>query len=146
MSNLPILTPRLVCPSAADAISFYCDVFDARELERYAMPSGHIVHAAVSIRGAILSLADAKEEWGLRSPLELEGTAVLLTLLCDDPDATAERAVEKGAEIVISIEDRYYGHREGRIRDPFGHLWILSKVIAKRTPVEIQRGTDEFGG
>jgi len=35
------------------------------------------------------------------------------------------------AEVVVPIEDRPYGKREGRLRDPFGHLWILSQQIAR---------------
>lgn len=35
------------------------------------------------------------------------------------------------AEIVIPIKDRPYGKREGRLCDPFGHLWILSQQVAK---------------
>jgi PhnB protein len=46
---------------------------------------------------------------------------------------------------VIPVADRFYGHREGRIRDPFGHLWILSKPIEEMSPEDIQRGVDEFG-
>jgi PhnB protein len=28
-----------------------------------------------------------------------------------------------GAEVVIPIENRPYGKRQGRVKDPFGHLW-----------------------
>ena len=140
----PIITPRLICASSADAIAFYTEVFGAKELERYTTPEGHIVHAAISIRGAILSLADAAPDWGLCSPIQLDGSAVLISLACDDPDAIADLAVQKGSEIVVAIEDRFYGHREGRIRDPFGHLWILSKEIKKVSAEDIQRGVDAF--
>lgn len=70
---------------------------------------------------------------------------MILQLLCDDPDAVCERAVALGAEVVFPIEDQFYGHREGRIRDPFGHLWILTRVVREMTPAEIQRAVDAFG-
>jgi PhnB protein len=41
-------------------------------------------------------------------------------------------------EVVIPIQDRFYGKREGRVRDPFGHLWVLSRPIAKRRDEETQ--------
>ena len=47
----------------------------------------------------------------------------------DDCGAVAARMEAEGAEIVISIKDRPYGKREGRLRDPFGHLWILSQEL-----------------
>ena len=139
----PILTPRLVVSSSADAIRFYEAVFGAKELERYTNPEGLVVHAAISIRGAIVSLTDAHEDW---YPAERpEGSPVLMTLTGDDPDAVAQRAEEHGATILIPVADRFYGQREGRIRDPFGHLWILSRTIKKMSPEDIRRGVDQFG-
>ena len=139
----PVLTPRLIVSSSVDAIAFYEKVFGAEEVERYTSPEGLVVHAAISIRGAIVSLADAHEDW--YSAPRPEGSPVLMTLMCDDPDSVAQRSEEHGATVLIPVADRFYGHREGRIRDPFGHLWILSKPIKKMSPEDIQHGVDEFG-
>ena len=40
------------------------------------------------------------------------------------------------------LADRFYGHREGRFRDPFGHLWILSAIVEALTP-RGDRGADD---
>jgi len=42
----------------------------------------------------------------------------------------AEKMVAEKADVVVPNKDRPYGKREGRIRDPFGHLWILSQQVA----------------
>ena len=139
----PVLTPRLIVSSSADAITFYEKVFGAKELERYSSPDGLVIHAVISIRGAVVSLADAHDDW--YPPERPEGSPVLMTLMCDDPDSVAKLAEQHGAKILIPVADRFYGHREGRIKDPFGHLWILSRITKKMTPAEIQRGVDEFG-
>ena len=55
---------------------------------------------------------------------------VLIQLELEDCDRVAEKMVADKAEVVIPITDRPYGKREGRIRDPFGHLWILSQEVA----------------
>ena len=134
----PVLTPRLIVSSAAEAIEFYQAVFEAEELERYATPSGLVVHAALSIDGAMFSLAEAHKDWfPSQRP---EGSPVLLRLTCKDPDATAKRAEDNGGTIIIPVADRSYGFREGRIQDPFGHLWIVSRLIRKLSPEEIQDG------
>ena len=143
MSDTPTLTPRLIVSSTANAIEFYRKVFGATELERYATPSGQVVHASISIRGAVVTLADAHDGW-YPEPRP-EGSPFLLTLACDDPDGLAKRAEEHGASILIPVADQFYGRREGRIRDPFGHLWILSKSVTKMSAEEIQRGVDAFG-
>lgn len=141
MSQEQVLTPRLIVSSSADAIRFYETVFGAEEVERYANPEGVVIHAAVSIRGALVTMADAVEGWYPES--RSEGSPILLTLNCDDPDAVAKRAEESGATIVIPVADRFYGRREGRICDPFGHLWILSRPLeGTPSPEDIQRGVD----
>lgn len=137
--DTPKLTPRLIVESSAEAIDFYRDVFGAEELERYATPDGKVVHAAISVDGAVIALADETPEWHNEAPARLGGSPVILTLMCDDPDAIAELAVTRGARVVFPIDDQFYGHREGRIVDPFGHVWILSKIVRKMSPQEIQR-------
>lgn len=37
--------------------------------------------------------------------------------------------VKGGGTVIVSIEDRPWGKREGRIRDPFGHLWVISQDL-----------------
>ncbi len=52
--------------------------------------------------------------------------------------------VAGGATVVFPIADQFYGAREGRLRDPSGHLWILSKKTADLSAEEIQRRVDRF--
>lgn len=141
----PTLIPRLVVAGAADAIAFYEAVFGARELERYTMPEGPIVHAALAIGEAVIGLTDAKPAFHNRDPKDLGGTPVILTLEVDDPDAVAREAVRRGAKVIFPVKDQLYGRREGRIEDPFGHMWILSKILETLSPDEIQRRVDAFG-
>lgn len=138
------LTPRLIVKNAAAALDWYVRVLDAEELERYAMPEGKIVHAAIQIRGSVISVIDDAPDWGNHAPPELGGSPILLHLDVDDADAVGARMVDQGAEVVIPIDDRFYGFREGRIRDPFGHLWIISQKLRDMTPEEIQAGVDAF--
>ncbi|MGF1470090.1 MAG: VOC family protein [Sandaracinaceae bacterium] len=140
----PTLTPRLVVRSSADAIDFYAHAFGAEELERFTTPDGVVVHAAIRIGDAVVALADRSDD--NQSPDDLGGSTVILTLIVDDPDAVAARAVERGARIVFPIEDQFYGHREGRIRDPFGHLWIVSKIIEELDAETIQKRTEGWAG
>ena len=141
----PRLTPRLVCRPAGQAIDFYVDAFGATLLERFDAPDGRVVHAALDFGGAIVALTDEDLEHNA-SPAHLGGSAVLLMLSCDDPDALATRAVERGARIVFPIDDQFYGRREGRLRDPFGHLWIVGREIETLDDEEIQRRVEEHEG
>lgn len=58
---------------------------------------------------------------------------------CDDVDAAFARAVAAGAEVVVPLTNQFYGHRDGRLRDPFGHEWLLSQKVEEVSPDEMQR-------
>jgi len=139
------LTPRLVVRDAAAAISFYCETLGARELERLQDPTlgGIIVHSVIEfVDGARISVIDEHREWGNLAPRSLDASPMLLMMEVEDPDAVANRMVKAGASAVLPIADRFYGYREGRVRDPFGHMWILCKVIERLDAEEIQRRLD----
>lgn len=134
----PVLTPRLVVDGAAKAIDLYQRVLGAECLERFADETGRILHAALSIRGAIFALADVDGSYN-RGPQEIGGSPVLLHVMVDNPDAVAAALVSAGGEEIIPVDDRFYGYREGRVADPFGHLWIVSRKIEALTTEEIDR-------
>lgn len=144
--ELPRLVPRLVVKGAARAIDFYKNAFGAAELARFADPNldDLIVHAELSIAGATFTLTEESTAYGNVSPSSLDGTPVILHLDVQDADAVGERMTGAGAEVVIPIADQFYGAREGRLRDPFGHLWIISQRIAELSAEEIQRRVDAF--
>ena len=137
--SIPSLTPRLIVVKVDDAIEFYRATLDAELVERYALANGVVVHAALRLGQSIFSLAERVDDWGLLSPDAIGGSPVLLRLETGSPDTVASRMVERGARMVIEIKDRPYGKREGRIRDPFGHLWVLSTTIEQLSPTEIER-------
>lgn len=140
----PKLYPRLVVDDAAAAIDFYTTGLGAVELVRYAEPSGRIVHAEIQVGTDVFSITEADGQVN-ESPLGLGGSGVLLTLVVDDADQLGASLTAAGAEIVIPIADQYYGLREGRLRDPFGHLWIISQDGEDLSEEEIQRRVENDG-
>jgi PhnB protein len=51
-----------------------------------------------------------------------------MILSVQDPDALFERAVAAGAAAVAPIHDEH-GWRTGRLTDPFGHDWEVSRRL-----------------
>jgi uncharacterized glyoxalase superfamily protein PhnB len=142
MTNPHVLTevqPRLVIDRVDDAIAFYRDVLGAELVERFVDANGLIVHAAIRVGQSVISMAQEMKSWQLLGPAATGGSPVLLHLTLADPDAACARMVERGGAVVIPIKDRPYGKREGRVRDPFGHLWVLSQPIEALSAEEIQR-------
>lgn len=141
------LTTHLIVRGAAPAIDFYVAALGAKEIHRFVdhkLGPGYIVHAALEIGGARVTLSEENPEWRNVSPLTAGSSGVVLRLSVDDPDAVAAKMVALGAEVVFPISDQFYGSREGRLRDPFGHLWVVSKVLEALSDEEVQRRIDRF--
>lgn len=124
------ITPYLQVTKTGEAIAWYERVFGAKEVRtRLVAPDGTCMNAEIDIEGTRLMLADEMPRIGSTSPQTLNGTSVVLNLHVEDADDTFARAIEAGAEPVFPIADQFYGDRSGRVRDPFGHHWIIATHI-----------------
>jgi PhnB protein len=124
------ITPYLQVSNTNDAIAWYTKVFDARETRsRLVTPDGICMNAEIEINGTILMLADEMPSIGSLSPKTMNGTSVVLDLHVEDSDKVFNAALDSGAEEIFPIADQFYGDRAGRIRDPFGHHWIIATKI-----------------
>ena len=133
------LEPRLIVGDVDAALAFYRDAFGAERLERFTDQSGCVVHAAMRIGRSVFTMTEEVTAWGLSSPDASSGSGVLLHLTVPDPDGVTEKMLALGGQTVIAIEDRPYGKREGRVLDPFGHAWILSRTIEQLSDEEISK-------
>jgi PhnB protein len=128
------MSAHLICRDAAKAIEFYKEVFGAEELTRYADPLGHIACAELRIGSSIFALADENIEWKNLSPEHLGGSPVHMTIYVEDAHAVAAKAVAAGAEEIYPVQDHFYGERQGRFKDPSGHIWMITTHIEDVTP------------
>lgn len=124
------ITPYLQVKSAGEAIAWYVRVFAATEVRtRLVAPDGTCMNAEIEIEGTRLMLADEMPHIGSTSPVKLAGTSVVLDLNVADADAVFRKALEAGAKEIYPLADQFYGDRAGRVRDPFGHHWIIATRI-----------------
>ncbi|MQA27060.1 MAG: VOC family protein [Micromonosporaceae bacterium] len=142
MSTIQRMCPRLVVEGAAKAIEFYTAALGAKEIKRFTDDGGAIVHAELELGPYVIMVKDADQYDP--APGQLGGSpakapspgrdasresapSVIMSLEVDDVDALGRRMTEAGAAVVFPIADQEYGERAGRLRDPYGHLWILSQ-------------------
>jgi uncharacterized glyoxalase superfamily protein PhnB len=109
------------------------------ELFRLVEPSGRIGHAELQLGPAVLMVCDEFPEYGMVGPQGGQFTGCTIHLHVDNADAMAERAVAAGAPMLMPPTDQFYGERSCRLRDPFGHAWLLGHSIEKVEPAEMQR-------
>lgn len=141
------LTPYITVRDARRALDFYEEAFGAvRVGPMLTLPNGAIVHAEIQIGDATLMLSEENPDWGSVSPATLGDTPVRIALHVNDADAAFARATKAGAEVVFPLNNQFYGERSGRLRDPFGHLWIVGQRIEDLSETEMQARLDEMVG
>ena len=62
----------------------------------------------------------------------------------EDCDAVFNRAVEAGCEILEEMMDAFWGDRNGKVKDPFGHCWSIASHKWILTPEEMEKGLKEW--
>ena len=125
------ITPYLTVRDASAAISFYENALGASERNRMTTPEGLVANAEIVIGDSAILIRDETPD--LPAPTTLGITPVMIHLYVDDVDSISERAVGAGMEILLPVEDRFYGDRSGRFRDPYGHIWIISTRLEETT-------------
>ena len=138
------VTPHLVCAGAADAIEFYKKAFGAEELGRLPGPDNKIIHAMIRIGDSKLMMVDEFPESCSAGLKSLKGTPVTLHIYVEDVDAAFQRAIDAGAQTVMSVSDMFWGDRYGVLEDPFGHRWSIATHICDLTSEEIQAAASRF--
>ena len=96
-------------------------------LELYRLPAddGSLAVVQLAIGGAVFWVqADSNF-----SPSGAGTGSVRMILSVDDPDVVFERAVAAGAAVVAAVHEDY-GWRTGRVTDPFGFDWEVSKQLS----------------
>ncbi len=128
--DVRLVTPYLAVRDARRASSFYAEAFGAIEELRIEEPDGRIGHMTLRLGPALLFLADEHPEFEhLIGPETLGGTSVTLDLEVGDVDVAVTRAVEAGATLVRPPDHPSSGVQAGKVRDPFGHAWLITRVI-----------------
>jgi uncharacterized glyoxalase superfamily protein PhnB/predicted kinase len=138
------LIPLLVVRSAGAAIEFYVRALGAQILARYEHgPARLVSHADLRLDGAMFSVTEEARAWNSDAPPSLGGSPVVLQLAVADADAALSSMCDAGATVIYPMQE-VLGERMARVRDPFGHLWILHQRLEHLTVDEIQRRRDDL--
>ncbi|HVW94450.1 MAG TPA: VOC family protein [Mucilaginibacter sp.] len=121
--------PELIIPSGVTDLSFYKRAFNAVELWRLNNDDGSVHVAGFKIDGALFHVHEQRDNLRSFSPGQHKGTTVIVGLMVDDVHAMVESAAAAGAEISSPVTDYSYGYRQGAVTDPFGHRWVIEKII-----------------
>ncbi|MTD14841.1 VOC family protein [Nakamurella sp. YIM 132087] len=116
----------LTVGDASAAVAFYGTAFGAAVVHRTEI-DGQVIVARLSLAGSEFWVQqDDGVDPAARAPQAV--AAVRMIVSNDDPDDAFARAVATGA-IAVADPHTEHGWRTGRVRDPFGHEWELSREL-----------------
>lgn len=119
--NHNTVMPYLIINNASKFIEFMQQVFNA-ELTYKGMRSETIItHAEIRMGDSTIMFADSTEQF--------QPETAGMFIYVDDADATFNKAISLGADVVMEMEDQSYG-RSGGVKDPFGNTWWITSVIS----------------
>ncbi len=127
--NKPVFAPELYIKSGVTNIEFYTKAFGAIELRRFSNDDGTIHVSELSIDGAMFHVHEEVLRKNSFSPERHNGTTTTIGLFVPDVDAVMKSAMAAGAVLVSPAQDYDYGYRQGQIKDPFGHIWMIEMKI-----------------
>ena len=118
------IAPWLTVHDAQEAVAFYETAFDAVTVYRLEGDDGKLAVAQLAVGDATFWVQEDSEA----SPEALGSKSVRMILSVEDPDSAFDEAVAAGATEVAPVSEEY-GWRTGRMTDPFGYDWELSKQL-----------------
>lgn len=128
--------PRLVCRDPAAAIDFCVSTFGAIERLRRPGPDGKVAHAMMTIGPAMIMIEGEWPTLTSRAPKPDGSSPVVIYVYVEDVDKTVERAIANGAQVLVPLQNQFWGDRIAWIMDPSGHVWTVATRIEETTTQE----------
>lgn len=125
------VTPHLAIKDAQAALAFYKKAFGAKVLGKMLTPDGKVLHSDVMIGDAHVFVSDPMMD----SPPST-GT---IHMYVENADKTWKKAVAAGAQVVMPLENSFWGDRYGILSDVFGQKWSISSHVEDVSPAEMKK-------
>ena len=120
--NYNSVSPYLIVNGAQKVVDFAKAVFDAKELRRYDMPGGTIMHIELLIDDTVVMLGDSSPQFPAFSSL--------LHVYVKDVDAVYQRALKFGAVSVQEPQTREGDpDKRGSVKDACGNTWSIATQL-----------------
>jgi len=123
------VVPVLTVADVRAAVAWYGRAFGFVEYVK--IGTGHRAQLGLP-DGQAAELIVAEVRPGRRVPTDETSHQVLLKV--DDAAATLAQATGSGATVLDELRDQPYGERQAALKDPFGHVWVLTQTLVDTAP------------
>lgn len=138
------ITPTLIVSDTDRAVEFYQRAFGVEVLEVIPNPNGKNVRAVLKMGDSVFIIHHESPPMNYFPPQQDRPLSAYLFVFIEDVDTVFEQAVAAGAKVLMPVEDKYWGDRYGKVRDPFGHEWGLATRTSNLTPQELVKNYAEI--
>jgi PhnB protein len=112
------VSPYFIVKGAQRLINLLKQIFDAKELRRYDMPDGTIMHAEIQIDDSVIMLGDSSDRF--------PPVPVVIHVYVPDVDQIFKRAIDAGCEVVEKPKEQEGDpDRRGTFKDFAGNMWSI---------------------
>ncbi|KAI3760299.1 hypothetical protein L1987_50692 [Smallanthus sonchifolius] len=127
-----------------DAVAFYKAAFGAEEVNRVTHPKRKadqelplLISAEIKLGSSTILISDVADD--STAPVKATSTGLVFCLETEDIDASVEKAVKAGAVAESEVtegEGACCGGRVGKVKDPYGIVWLICTPAKKCGDVE----------
>jgi uncharacterized glyoxalase superfamily protein PhnB len=135
-SQYTSLTPNLIVSDIRRAIDFYTAALGFKVRQVVDTPEG-ILHAELRLRDTTLMLSPESVQQNNLSAKSIGNTPVTLYVLVENVDEVFARAVGAGGQVLMPVEDMFWGDRCGIVTDLDGNKWMLATHQSEPTEAEM---------
>lgn len=116
------VSPYFIVNGAQRFVDLMKKIFDAKELRRYNMPDGTIMHAEIQIDDSVIMLGDASEKF--------PAVPMVMHVYVPNVDETFDKAIHAGCEIIERPkEGKDDPDRRATFKDFAGNMWSVGTQI-----------------
>jgi PhnB protein len=111
-------SPYFIVKGAQKFIDLMVAIFNAKELRRYDMPDGSIMHVEIQIDDTVLMIGDASEKF--------PAVPMVMHVYVRDVDETFNKAIQAGCEVIEPPTERDGDpDRRATFKDFAGNMWSV---------------------
>lgn len=116
------ILPYFIVNGAQKFVDLMKGIFDAKELRRYDMPDGTIMHIEIQIDDSVIMVGDSSEKF---PPIPL-----VIHVYVSNVDETFKKAIDEGCEIVEQPKQREGDpDRRATFKDFAGNMWSVGTQL-----------------
>ena len=112
------VSPYFIINGAEKFINLMKEIFGAKDLRRYDMPDGSIMHAEIQIDDSVIMLGDSSDKF--------PPVPIVMHVYVPNVDETFKKAIDAGCEIIEEPKEREGDpDRRATFKDFAGNMWSV---------------------